>query len=146
MSNRKKASPGYEVGYGRPPKQSRFQPGQSGNPGGRPKGAKGFNASVKRELEAKITVSEGGTQKVISKGEAVAKRLMEKALKGDMPAIRAIAEHDRSFAERLEVETRQAAAKALTEDIAPGEGDILQYFAAEARNGRWAPPGKREGE
>ena len=26
----------YEVGYGKPPKQSQFQPGQSGNPNGRP--------------------------------------------------------------------------------------------------------------
>lgn len=30
----------YEVGYGKPPQQTRFKPGQSGNPRGRPKGAK----------------------------------------------------------------------------------------------------------
>ena len=29
----------YEVGYGKPPKATRFKPGQSGNPGGRPKGS-----------------------------------------------------------------------------------------------------------
>ena len=29
----------YEVGYGKPPKASRFKPGTSGNPGGRPKGS-----------------------------------------------------------------------------------------------------------
>ena len=33
----------YEVGYGRPPSATRFQPGQSGNPKGRPKGTR--NAS-----------------------------------------------------------------------------------------------------
>lgn len=27
-----------EVGYGKPPVETRFKPGQSGNPGGRPKG------------------------------------------------------------------------------------------------------------
>ena len=32
--------PGYEVGNGKPPEHSRFKPGQSGNPRGRPKGAK----------------------------------------------------------------------------------------------------------
>ena len=29
----------YEVGYGKPPKATRFKPGKSGNPGGRPKGS-----------------------------------------------------------------------------------------------------------
>jgi Family of unknown function (DUF5681) len=31
----------YDVGYGKPPKTTQFQPGQSGNRRGRPKGAKG---------------------------------------------------------------------------------------------------------
>ena len=32
--------PDYEVGYGKPPVHTRFKPGQSGNPLGRPKGAR----------------------------------------------------------------------------------------------------------
>ena len=39
-SNRAKAEAApYEVGYGKPPKASRFKPGTSGNPGGRPRGS-----------------------------------------------------------------------------------------------------------
>ena len=30
----------YEVGYAKPPQSSRFKPGRSGNPNGRPKGAR----------------------------------------------------------------------------------------------------------
>lgn len=39
-SPRDQQEPGYEVGYGKPPKHTRFQKGQSGNPRGRPKGAR----------------------------------------------------------------------------------------------------------
>ena len=38
QANTKKApSPTYEVGYGKPPVNTRFRKGQSGHPGGRPK-------------------------------------------------------------------------------------------------------------
>ena len=40
-SDRKPGRPhDYKVGYGKPPKEHRFKKGQSGNPRGRPKGAK----------------------------------------------------------------------------------------------------------
>lgn len=32
------ARPGYDVGYAKPPVGTRFKPGQSGNPKGRPRG------------------------------------------------------------------------------------------------------------
>lgn len=34
------AEPSYEVGYGKPPVATRFKPGESGNPSGRPRGRK----------------------------------------------------------------------------------------------------------
>ncbi|GGL50717.1 DUF5681 domain-containing protein [Wenxinia marina] len=77
----------YEVGYGKPPVQHRFKKGQSGNPRGRPPGAKGFAASVRRELESRITIREGGRDLTISKREAAGKVLMNKALGGDLKAL-----------------------------------------------------------
>lgn len=38
--------PDYEVGYGKPPAETQFRKGQSGNPGGRPKGARNRTNSV----------------------------------------------------------------------------------------------------
>lgn len=40
------------VGYGRPPMHSRFQPGQSGNPNGRPKRRRSFKADFAAALDA----------------------------------------------------------------------------------------------
>ncbi|WP_271950126.1 MULTISPECIES: DUF5681 domain-containing protein [Ruegeria] len=84
----------YEVGYGKPPKATQFKKGRSGNPKGRPKGAKGVNASLKRELEAKITVREGNNEARISKAEAIAKRLTAGALKGDTKLLMALLKVD----------------------------------------------------
>jgi uncharacterized protein DUF5681 len=49
-----------QVGYGRPPKHSRFKPGQSGNPHGRPKGAVGLKATLERVvLQEHVFVERG---------------------------------------------------------------------------------------
>ncbi len=41
---------GYDVGYRKPPKHTRFKPGQSGNPRGRPKGTKNLKTDLIEEL------------------------------------------------------------------------------------------------
>jgi Family of unknown function (DUF5681) len=73
----------YRVGYGRPPKQHRFQPGQSGNRKGRPKGAKNTDTLLREILDGKIEVRTGGTVRKISVREAILTRFAESALKGD---------------------------------------------------------------
>jgi hypothetical protein len=40
----------YDVGHAKPPKHTRFQPGQSGNPRGRPKGTKNLKTDLIEEL------------------------------------------------------------------------------------------------
>ena len=49
---------GYEVGYGKPPKHSRFRPGKSGNPKGRPKGSKNKAQSPLAERMKDIIIDE----------------------------------------------------------------------------------------
>ena len=78
------------VGYGNPPKNTQFKPGQSGNPTGRPKGTKNLRTDLSEELAEKIAVTEGGQQLVISKQRAMLKALMAKSIKGDTSAARAL--------------------------------------------------------
>jgi hypothetical protein len=43
----------YEVGYGKPPRETRFAKGQSGNPRGRPSGAKNFATLLREALTSR---------------------------------------------------------------------------------------------
>jgi Family of unknown function (DUF5681) len=137
-----------EVGYGRPPKATQFKPGQSGNPKGRPKGAKtrrfasgGHNLrdALLAEMERIIVIQEGDQQVEMTQLQAVLRRLMIMAMKGDIDAIRMLLRYaeqmqreDRQLHERLleqmlkykvkaEAELQQRQAKGITDisDILP---------------------------
>jgi hypothetical protein len=76
----------YAVGYGRPPKSGQFKTGQSGTPKGRPKGSINLATALDRALRERVTVVERGKQKSITKLEAAAKQLANKAATGDLRA------------------------------------------------------------
>ena len=87
---KKRESDDYEVGYGRPPKHTRFKPGQSGNPKGRPKGSKDFRSLLHRALFKKMRVTEDGEMRSMSRVEAVVTRLVARALNGDVRAAESV--------------------------------------------------------
>jgi Family of unknown function (DUF5681) len=76
----------YEVGYGRPPVNTRFKAGQSGNPNGRPKGRKKMGALLQDALDKRIPIREGDSLRKVSRAEAMILALITKALKGDAKA------------------------------------------------------------
>lgn len=78
------------VGFRRPPKSTRFQKGQSGNPRGRPKGATSFKADLAAELRQIITVTENGRERRITKQKALAKTLTAAAIRKDIQAVNAL--------------------------------------------------------
>ncbi len=74
----------YDVGYRKPPQDSRFKKGQSGNPKGRPKESKNWDTLIDKELSARVVVHKDGRRKKISKREAIATQLVNKAVSGDL--------------------------------------------------------------
>ena len=112
----------YEIGYGKPPKHTRFKPGKSGNPKGRPKGTKNLATDLSEELAEKIVVNEGGRQLKISKQRAMIKSLLAKALKGDTRAATVLL--------KLLIDAEQATTKnAVVEALSEDDQAILARFA-----------------
>ncbi len=77
---------GYKVGYRKPPKHTRFKPGQSGNPRGRSKGTKNLKTDLMEELREKIVIREGERTQKVSKQRALLKSVVNRAIKGDARA------------------------------------------------------------
>jgi hypothetical protein len=74
------------VGYGRPPRAHQFKPGHSGNPNGRPKGRKNEATMLDELLFKRIPVRQGGRDLRMTVIEAMFRRLVEDALKGNIKA------------------------------------------------------------
>lgn len=85
-SRRKPATHDSEVGYGRPPANTRWQKGQSGNPRGRPKGTKNINTMVHEVLTRRVKVRDGEALRKVPFLEAMFLNLAAMAMKGNIKA------------------------------------------------------------
>jgi hypothetical protein len=93
MSRRKSRSPSnYEVGYGRPPKETQFRLGQSGNPTGSRKGSKTIGVRLQELMNSKVTVTEGGRSRRISRLDVMLRQLTNDAMRGDQRALKLLME------------------------------------------------------
>ena len=80
----------YDVGYGKPPKDSQYQKGQSGNLNGRPKGSKNLKTILVEELEKPVIIKENGAKKTITKKEVIIRQLVNKAMLGESKSTDAV--------------------------------------------------------
>src|SRR5271165_87736 len=77
----------YEVGYGKPPRHTRFKQGEaSANPRGRPR--KNLAASLVEGLNKKVVVTENGRRRKIAVREAITSQLINKSATADLRAIK----------------------------------------------------------
>jgi Family of unknown function (DUF5681) len=119
----------HDVGYKRPPKQTQFRPGQSGNPAGRRRDVRNFKNDLMEELREMIIIRENGRERKISKQRAFIKALVAAAIKSDVRAINAVVACTRNF--DTSVENNETAPIADPEDL-----DILEAFVARERKRR----------
>jgi len=77
----------YQIGKGRPPKSTRWKPGQSGNPNGRPKGSKNASTMAKAALSRKVAATVNGRRRQLTVVEIAYRRLGDKAMAGDQKAL-----------------------------------------------------------
>ena len=73
-------------GYRSPPIHSRFKPGQSGNPKGRPKQSNQQDDVLRRIAGRPCKISTGGKRKCVSNLEAIIRIIRHKAISGEKTA------------------------------------------------------------
>ncbi len=117
-----RANNSYEVGYAKPPKHTRFQPGRSGNPRGRPKGSRSLATLVADALEKTITAKIGRRTVTMKRREALAHRLVEQALGGDLRAVALLLKLDPGAL------TQEADAPSQDAELPPEEAAMLRDF------------------
>ena len=105
------------VGYGCPPKHSRFKPGQSGNPAGRPRRKRNMDTLVHEVMSQQVTVTLNGKTKRVPADAALLLRLLEKGLAGDMQAARLLLALRASHVRESDTGEAGAASLLLEEDI-----------------------------
>jgi hypothetical protein len=77
---------GYKVGYGKPPREHQFKPGQSGNRGGRNPGARGLKTELHDALNRKVSIKVEGNIVTASALRQSLTTLALRAANGDLKA------------------------------------------------------------
>jgi Family of unknown function (DUF5681) len=82
-NERRRGDP-YEVGFGKPPKQTRFRKGRSGNPYGRPRKKPDLYSELTKVLRENLTITVDGRQEKVTVQQALLLRLRDQALRGEL--------------------------------------------------------------
>lgn len=100
----------YEVGYRKPPKETRFKTGRSGNPRGRPRKPKEtFTSLLEEEGQVRIPIVINGKRTFVSKKKALSKKLWSDALSGNPRAQAMLEKRLTQEAEKRAVDQTEAA-------------------------------------
>jgi hypothetical protein len=118
---------GYKVGPGRPPKEHQWKPGQSGNPGGRPKG-ESITATLRRLLEQEHNGK--------SVQEILAEKVLREALSGKYSFVKELLDRlDGRPNQKVELATPENVTIFVRPPRVIGEGDPIPPGAGKVIRG-----------
>lgn len=120
----------YDIGYGKPPEETRFSKGKSGNPKGRPKGCRNTYNILDVLLSKNVTIMQDGKPIHISKKQAILLQAVNSATKGDLKAIQVIIPH------MLASDARNEAVGRNVRDISKEDQEVLDLFIKGRLNGK----------
>jgi len=87
MANDEEPPKDYEVGYGKPPRHTRFKKGQSGNPSGKRKRDETFRDKLRRLAGEEVVVRQNGALVTMTREDAIANSVLMKSMNGDLRAV-----------------------------------------------------------
>jgi hypothetical protein len=114
----------YEVGYGKPPQHTRFAKGQSGNPRGRPPGAKSFTTLLDEALNERVLVAENGGRRKVSKRQAIVTQLVNRAATADFRAMKMLLDFAR------DTERQSEPGSSETAEFSEADEKVLEQLRA----------------
>ncbi len=139
MSKRKD----YKVGYGKPPRHSRFRPGQSGNPSGRPRRSRNIDTIMREALYQTVQITRDGKTVRVPAFMALLLRVMKGGLEGDPRSTASVLKiamllHDIQSRQAAQGDDGDAGASAPLEEV---DKEVLRHFAELVRDGGFGEDG-----
>jgi hypothetical protein len=119
----------YEIGYGKPPRHTRFTTGQSGNPRGRSRGAKNLKTLLSEALNECVIVTENGGRRKVTKRQAIITQLVNRSATADWRAIKILLDLVR------EIEDHSEPASPETSAFSEADEKVIEQLRARFSKG-----------